>query len=83
MIRRTAMMLVSALVMAGVLYFASLEAAPYIQPATPLYIQIGALGALVLLAMIVYFSLAFLLGGADLSTIRRSLKRRAKPKETV
>ena len=83
MVRRAVMMLVSALAMAGALYGASLYAAPYLQPETPLYIQIGALGALILLAMIVYFSLAFLLGGADLSMIRRNLKRRKAAKETV
>ena len=47
-------------------------------PASPLYEQVLALGLLVAFAMVVYFSVAFLIGGADLGMLRRNLKRKAK-----
>ena len=39
-----------------------------------------ALGMLVVLAMVVYFSVAFLIGGANLGMIRRNLGRKAQAK---
>ena len=36
------------------------------------------IGLLIVFAMVVYFSVAFLIGGANLGMIRRNLKRKAK-----
>lgn len=75
LIRRAVMMLVAALVMAGVLVYAKTYFAGWLLPHTPLLHQAGALSALIGLAMIVYFTLVFLIGGANLPMIRRNLKR--------
>ncbi|MDI6837104.1 MAG: lipid II flippase MurJ, partial [Rhizobiaceae bacterium] len=40
--------------------------------------QVAALGALIAVAMVVYFGLAFAIGGADLGMIRRNLQRGAR-----
>ena len=50
-------------------------ASAWLQPETPLYQQIVALGALILSSMLVYFVLAFATGGASLGMIRRNLRR--------
>ncbi|MBB4063801.1 murein biosynthesis integral membrane protein MurJ [Gellertiella hungarica] len=77
LIRRAVMMVVAALVMAGVLVYAKTYLGAWLQPHTPLLYQAGALGVLIALAMVVYFVLVFLIGGANLSMIRRNLKRGA------
>ena len=41
--------------------------------------QVAALGALIGLSMVIYFGVAFLIGGADLGMIRRNIRRKAKP----
>ncbi len=64
--------------MAISLHFASDALAGWLAPASPLLWQLLALCALVALAMAVYFSVAFLIGGADLGMIRRNMKRKAK-----
>jgi putative peptidoglycan lipid II flippase len=64
--------------MAVALEYASGYFADRLSSAAPLYEQILALGLLVVLAMLVYFSVAFLIGGADLGMIRRNMKRKPK-----
>ena len=76
---RVARLVAAAAVMAVVLEYASGYLAAYLGSATPLYVQILALGALVALAMVVYFAVAFLIGGADLGMIRRNMKRGGRP----
>ena len=77
---RVAKLLVATVVMAVSLEYASGYLADHLGSAAPLYEQVAALGLLVGLAMVVYFSLAFLIGGADPNMIRRNLKRgRGKP----
>jgi putative peptidoglycan lipid II flippase len=83
MLGRLARLVVAAGLMAVVLHYASAHTAPYIQPTSPLVSQVGAILALIGLAMLVYFPLAFILGGASFSMIRRSLKRGSKPVDTV
>jgi putative peptidoglycan lipid II flippase len=63
--------------MAGALEFASIYAAPYLKPDSGLLHQIGAVFALIGIAMIVYFGTAFAIGGANLGMIRRNMKRKA------
>ena len=76
--RRTALLLVATGIMCGALTYALRHAGAWLQPETPLLQQIGALFALIGIAMVVYFSTAFLIGGADLGMIRRNLKRKPK-----
>lgn len=75
---RVARLLIATLVMAATLEYASGWLASRLASAAPLHEQVLALGLLVVLAMIVYFSVAFLIGGADLGMIRRNLKRRPR-----
>ena len=58
--------------------YASDHFADRLSSASPLYEQILALGLLIVLAMVVYFAVAFLIGGANLGMIRRNLKRKPK-----
>jgi putative peptidoglycan lipid II flippase len=74
---RIGRLLIATVVMAISLHFASDALAGWLAPASPLLWQLLALCALVALAMAVYFSVAFLIGGADLGMLRRSLKRKA------
>lgn len=75
---RTVRLLIASAAMAGVLVYLSGLWSTWLSPATPLLQQIGALGALVGIAMIVYFGIAFAIGGADLGMLRRNLKRKPK-----
>ena len=51
---------------------------PALAPHAPLYTQAVSVMVLVVIAMILYFALAFGTGGASLAMIRRNVKRRAK-----
>jgi putative peptidoglycan lipid II flippase len=62
-------------IMAVALEYASGFLSDRLASTASLYEQVGALGILVAFAMIVYFAVAFLIGGADLGMIRRNLKR--------
>ncbi len=75
---RVARLLVATLVMAASLEYASGYLADYLGSAAPIYMQVLALGALVAIAMVVYFAVAFLIGGANLGMIRRNMKRKPK-----
>ncbi len=73
-------LLVSAAIMAGVVQVALSYVGAYLQPATPVLKQVPVLLSLIGLAMLVYFTSAFAIGGADFGMLRRSLKRgSAKP----
>jgi putative peptidoglycan lipid II flippase len=76
--RRTVLLLVSTAMMAAALVYALPHASSWLAPEAHLLSQITALAVLIALAMVVYFSVAFLIGGADLGMIRRNLKRRPK-----
>jgi putative peptidoglycan lipid II flippase len=76
---RIVRLLIATLVMAVSLEYASGYLAGRLAHGSPIYEQVFALGLLVAFAMVVYFSVAFLIGGADLGMIRRNLKRKAKP----
>jgi putative peptidoglycan lipid II flippase len=72
---RVIRLIIASVLMAVALHFASSYAAPYIQSSTPLLQQVPVLLALIGFSMLVYFSVAFAIGGADLGAIRRNLKR--------
>jgi len=61
--------------MAVSLEYASGYLADRLAPGSPILERVSALGLLVVFAMVVYFSVAFLIGGANLGMIRRNLKR--------
>ncbi|MFD1744755.1 murein biosynthesis integral membrane protein MurJ [Rhizobium helianthi] len=83
--RRIFLLIVSAAVMAAALLYAQSHAAAYLLPGTSFLIKLAALFGLIGIAMLVYFTTAFLIGGADLGMLRRNLKRRraapAKPED--
>ncbi|AYC99434.1 murein biosynthesis integral membrane protein MurJ [Neorhizobium sp. NCHU2750] len=76
--KRAALLLVSTAVMAAVLVYALPHAAPWLAPGAHLVEKVAALGVLIGIAMVVYFGVAFLIGGADLGMIRRNIKRGSK-----
>lgn len=77
---RVARLVIATVIMAVCLDYASEALAGWLAPTSPLLDQVTALGALVALAMAVYFGVAFLIGGADLRMIRRNIGRKtAKP----
>lgn len=75
---RTLRLMVSAAVMAVVLVYLSDYWSDWLAPQSLLVNQMTALGGLVVVAMVVYFGLAFAIGGADLGMLRRNLKRKPK-----
>jgi len=68
----------AAAVMGGCLWLALRWLSPWLEPASPLLAQLTALGALIAGAMVVYFAVAFAIGGGDLGMIRRNLRRDGK-----
>ena len=84
MAKRTALLLVATAIMSAALIYALPYASPWLSPGSHILHQVLALGALLAVAIVVYFASAFLIGGADLGMIRRNLKRKAKaaPKPT-
>jgi len=77
--RRILLMGVAAAAMALGLHYASGLVAPWLAPDVPILTQAPVLLALIGLAMLIYFGLAFAIGGADLSMIRRNLNRPPPP----
>ena len=69
-------------VMAAALYLALPYLSGMLVPSAPVYQQAAALALLVAGAMVVYFGLAFAIGGADAGMLRRNLRRRSAPRET-
>ena len=50
---------------------------PLVASASPLYTQAVALATLSAVATVIYFAVAFAIGGADFGMIRRSIRRTA------
>jgi putative peptidoglycan lipid II flippase len=75
LVSRVVRLLIAAAVMAGALEYASAYAAPYISAKSHLLEEIGAVLALIGLAMVVYFGVAFAIGGASIGMLRRNMKR--------
>ncbi|MCF3639199.1 murein biosynthesis integral membrane protein MurJ [Rhizobium sp. TRM95111] len=77
---RVARLVTATIIMAVSLHYASGALADRLAPTSPLLDQVSALAALVVLAMGIYFGVAFLIGGADLGMIRRNIRRKAAVK---
>ncbi|MDI7864730.1 murein biosynthesis integral membrane protein MurJ [Rhizobiaceae bacterium n13] len=77
--RRTALLVVASAVMAFALDYLSKRWSDWLAPQATLLTQVMAIGALIAISMLIYFSLAFLIGGADIGMIRRNLKRKRAP----
>ena len=75
LLRRLPRLLLSTVVMAVALDFAIGYAEPWLRPQSSILVQAPALACLIAGAMIVYFGLAFAIGGADMGMIRRNLDR--------
>jgi putative peptidoglycan lipid II flippase len=73
--RRLPRLLAAALAMGAGLWLAWQWLAPWLQPQSPLVEQVAALGALCAGGALLYFALAFASGGADVATLKRSLRR--------
>jgi putative peptidoglycan lipid II flippase len=78
LITRTLRLMVASAIMAGLLVYLSDRWSGWLSPQSPLFDQLLALGGLIVIAMPVYFGIAFLIGGADYAMVRRSLTRRKK-----
>lgn len=75
LMRRIPRLIVASAAMAGALWFAARQAEPWLSSSAPVYTQATALAILVVGAMIVYFAVAFGIGGADFGMIRRNVRR--------
>ena len=80
LLRRTVLLIVAAAIMGGVLYYLRSVFAVSLASGSPFWTKLGALGILIGVSMVVYFAVAFLIGGADLSMIRRNMKRKTAAK---
>jgi putative peptidoglycan lipid II flippase len=82
LVRRVPRLVVAAGVMAAALWYGTQLMAPWLTPQSPLLTQASALALLIAFAMVIYFGIAFAIGGADFGMIRRNLERgRKKPAE--
>ncbi|MGB8816532.1 MAG: murein biosynthesis integral membrane protein MurJ [Rhizobiaceae bacterium] len=80
LMRRIPRLVFSAILMGAALYYASSSIAGWIAPGTPILTKASVLLLLVAAAALIYFSAAFLTGGADYSMLKRNLERgRGKP----
>ena len=68
-------LVLAAAIMGAAIWFALGYLAPYLSSQAPLHTQAAALGLLIAAAAIVYFALAFGIGGADIGMIRRNIRR--------
>jgi len=78
LLSRIPRLIVAATVMAIALYLGIDYLSGYLASSAPLYTQVAALAALIVAAMIIYFTLAFGIGGADIGMIRRNIRRGGK-----
>jgi putative peptidoglycan lipid II flippase len=82
LIRRVPRLFAATAIMAVALHFGVKAMAPWLTPQSPLLTQASALALLIAGAMVVYFGVAFGIGGADMGMIRRNIERgRKKPAE--
>ena len=68
-------LVLAAAIMGAAIWLALGYLSPYLSSQAPLYTQAAALGLLIAAAAIVYFSVAFGIGGADIGMVRRSIRR--------
>ncbi|MBV2185354.1 MAG: murein biosynthesis integral membrane protein MurJ [Rhizobium sp.] len=77
LVTRTLRLIVAAAIMAVMLVYLSDYWSAWLAPQASLFHQVLALGGLVAVAMVVYFTIAFAIGGADIGMLRRNLRRKA------
>ena len=75
LLKRIPRLVIASAVMAAGLWFGAREADQWLTSSAPFYTQAAALAVLVTGAMIVYFGIAFGIGGADTGMIRRNIRR--------
>jgi putative peptidoglycan lipid II flippase len=75
LLTRIPRLVIAAAAMAGAIYFAMDWLSPYLASTSPFPVQAAALAALIVGAAIVYFAVAFGIGGADIGMIRRNMMR--------
>ncbi|MBC7311981.1 MAG: murein biosynthesis integral membrane protein MurJ [Rhizobium sp.] len=75
---RTLRLMIAAAIMAVMLVYLSDYWSAWLAPDAALLHQLTALGGLVAIAMVVYFGIAFAIGGADIGMLRRNLRRKPK-----
>lgn len=75
---RTLRLMIAAAIMAVMLVYLSDYWSAWLAPDASLLHQLTALGGLVAIAMVVYFGVAFAIGGADIGMLRRNLRRKPK-----
>ena len=75
---RTLRLMIAAAIMAVMLVYLSDYWSAWLAPDASLLHQLTALGGLVAIAMVVYFTIAFAIGGADIGMLRRNLRRKPK-----
>jgi putative peptidoglycan lipid II flippase len=75
LLTRIPRLFLAAAIMAGTLWYALSWLDTHLEPDSPLITQLLVLGGLIGLSMIVYFGVAFAIGGANLGMIRRNMKR--------
>ncbi len=75
LLTRIPRLVIAAAVMAGVLWFASSYFAPQLASGSPLHVKASVLAVLTGLGAVVYFAVAFGIGGASLGMIRRNIRR--------
>ena len=83
LVSRVIRLVIATAVMGIGLYFASNYMADWLMPGRSLLVRLQALFGLIGLSMVLYFGTAFAIGGADLSMMRRNMKRKAGCTETV
>ena len=77
LLSRIPRLVLAAAIMAGALYGAITQFADNLAPSARFVTQATTLGAMVIAAMVLYFGIAFLTGGADFGMIRRNVRRGA------
>jgi putative peptidoglycan lipid II flippase len=75
LLTRLPRLVLAAGIMGAALYFALGHLEPWLAPASPLLVQLAALCVLIAGAMVIYFGVAFAIGGADFGMIRRNIRR--------
>lgn len=78
LISRVPRLILSAAIMAVMLYFGADYLSDYLQKSAGLAVQALTVGLLVVCAMITYFGAAFATGGASLSMLRNNMRKKSK-----
>jgi putative peptidoglycan lipid II flippase len=75
LLRRIPRLVIAAVAMAGALWLALGWLAPELAKGSPLLVRAGTLLVMVAAGAVIYFVVAFAIGGADLGMIRRNIRR--------